>query len=59
MSDKHVSHDGTVYTDIAIMHPNTRDCSHEVPNVCAFCDFDRYYAARHRDVCPWAGGMSE
>lgn len=28
------------------------DCDHANENVCALCDFDRYYA-RNYEGCPW------
>ncbi len=53
MAAPYVSHDGTVYTDTDIMHPDPNGCSHEGANSCPTCDHDRYYARKHRDVCPW------
>ncbi len=31
----------------------TKDCDHTNSNVCAFCDFDRFYANNYEGV-PWA-----
>ncbi len=53
MAEPCVSHDGTVYTDTDIMHPDPKGCTHEGANSCPTCDHDRYYATKHGAVCPW------
>jgi hypothetical protein len=32
---------------------DTAQCPHKNDNACAFCDHDRYYAHKHRHMCPW------
>jgi len=32
----------------------TETCSHMNNDVCPFCDFDRYWANRYPEDCPWA-----
>jgi len=32
----------------------SKGCSHINDNVCPTCDFDRYYANKYPDECPWA-----
>lgn len=53
VSVQFVSHDGTVYADGDILHRDSVRCSHAGVNACPVCDFDRYYAHKHREVCPW------
>ena len=56
MSTPYTSMDGTVYTDTDIMHPNPNDCTHAGANTCPTCDFDRHFANKHRELCPWFSG---
>lgn len=30
------------------------DCPHMNDNTCPTCDFDRYYAKKYPNECPWA-----
>jgi hypothetical protein len=34
-------------------------CSHSNNNACATCDFDRYYAKKFPETCPWADNKGE
>lgn len=54
MADAITTVAGKVRAGGDILHARPRTCSHEGRNACSCCDFDGYYAGKHRGQCPWA-----
>lgn len=54
MSGGVVGFGGVVYIDGHRLNPDPRKCSHSNDDVCPTCDFDRYYANKYGEACPWS-----